>query len=962
MRRRDLPLAVCLLLSGAAGLVLQVAWADRLALVLGAAEVAIVGVVAATMGGLALGAWLGGRVRRRLDPGLGYATAEVATGIGALLVPWLTRGVVAVEEAVGASSWSVSDSAASPFWHGFEIVAAMAVLALPTVAMGAALPLLAPAVAGDGGRRLGMLYACNTLGAAGGALLAGWVLLPRLGQVSTEVAAAAMHFVAGMGGWLCLGGRSVEVEVQERGPSAPRMLVVALAIGSVGSFVLEILWSRLLAHLLGSALDGFATMLATFLLGLALGAAVAGALRSASRALVVVEVAAAVVGLAAFVALDELGGRLAPGAVAASSRVALAVGLLLPTTVLVGATVPLGLRVAAAAGASGRRAAGQILAASTLGAVVGSFLASFVVLPWGGFAGGARVAAGAAVLAAGLCAWRFDRRLGWLPPAAAAALLLPLPRQEALVRRIAYGAFGTEAGPIVSLESGRSATVLVVDRGVGWRIATNGLPESLVSPPGVRLGRLPTAFALGALPSAVRSDVRSLFMVGFGGGVALEHVPATVTTIRVAEIEPAVLAANRLLAPLRGRDPLADPRLDVVLADARAVLRREDRVYDAVVSQPSHPWTAAGAHLYSVGFFELVRERLAPRGVFVQWMGLGFVDAELLRSIAASLRVVFPEVVMVQLDAGSVLFLGSAAPLEFGSDPEPRAWWAEVGVLGARDLADSVVLGGAGLDRFAAGAPTLEEDRNILRFRSAGLDPGERLDAASLANATAAYDTFQPDAEVPPRLRRLLDRGLRARARALARALSAQLPAGREAQEVVALLTGEVADRAAGQAERVRAGSPELVAAWLRAHRGLATQGRRLEIEAALDLGPRAVLEAWRSPRPAGDQRRRLLAELEAVALDEPLGLVAALERARLLAHEPAQREVAAALARRALGSSAGSEALAVAAEIEIARGNTRAAASLLAEAVRPGAPWPPALRRLRDQLPAQLADVESGF
>jgi spermidine synthase len=925
MNRTRFPLlALALLVSGASGLALQVAWSDRLSLVLGAGEVAIAAVVAATMSGLALGAWLGGRFAGGKRPGIGYAAAELTVSAGALLVPALGWLVGAAESVLVASGWP----AMGPGWMLFEALAAIALLLLPATAMGAALPLLAAALGDDSDRRgLGALYAVNTLGAAVGAACASFWLLPALGLAATERLAAAGHATAGLLVLLLVSARARQEVREPRGRSAPALLLAALALASVASFVLEMLWSRLLAYLLGSSLAGFGAMLSLFLLGLALGAGVASHPRLAGRPLASFVALQAFAGLSsalAFLALSQFAARLPPEGAALGTRLLIASALLLPLTFLLGAGVPLAFRAAAERGAGGPLAAGQILAASTVGAVAGVTLGGFVLLPKIGFEGTARagaiVALSAALSAALALPWRRSAEsgrsptvvagVGWLA-GVALIFLLPLARPDALLRRVAFGQFASERGALLSAEAGSTATVIVVDRGAGWRLATNGLPESLILPPGARRGRLATAFGLGNLGSAARPGARSLFMVGLGGGVALETIPPEIERLRVAEIEPAVVAANRLLASHRARDPLADSRLEIVAADARALLRRDPAKWEIVVSQPSHPWTAAGAHLYSREFFALVHDRLTPSGVFVQWMGLAFLDAPLLRELSATLLASFREVEVVQLDPGSLLFLASDAALDLagaGALPGDPAHWAEIGILDRGELADARVLDSAGARRFAAGAPLLSEDRNRLRFATSA--PGFRgLEPAALGGLLAPYDSFVADAEAPRRLRRLSERGFLLRATRLARRLG---------------ISVETADSLAKDDALLR------------------------------------VIDAGRLALAAGDRfaLEELSAALASIPAAHALGREAVLLRAQtlLLRREPDAAAAAAALLARSLGPRASARELLIAAEAEMAAGHFRAARSLLDEVssgYRYGAP--PELVRAYGRLPEAL-------
>ena len=133
-------------------------------------------------------------------------------------------------------------------------------------------------------------------------------------------------------------------------------------------------------------------------------------------------------------------------------------------------------------------------------------------------------------------------------------------------------------------------------------------------------------------------------MIGFGGGVAVEGVPSFVEEIDVIELEQEVVNANRRLAGRRASDPLEDPRLNLVVNDARNALRLTDKTWDVIVSQPSHPWTAGASHLFTREFAGLVKDRLSPGGVFLQWMNAEFLDRDLLRTLAATVLDTFENV------------------------------------------------------------------------------------------------------------------------------------------------------------------------------------------------------------------------------------------------------------------------------------------------------------------------------
>jgi spermidine synthase len=190
-------LCACFGLSGIAALVYQTAWTRQFAIVFGTSELAVATVLAAYMGGLALGAWLAERFLPRVTrPVMTYALLELGIAAGAVFaVPWLLRlaNYTLIAWFGGQPSPPDSDHAGTTL---FYLVSAFIALALPTTLMGATLPMLARyAVASEAqiGRRIGLLYAVNTAGAVCGALLTAFFLLPEFGLSRTIGCAAGLN-------------------------------------------------------------------------------------------------------------------------------------------------------------------------------------------------------------------------------------------------------------------------------------------------------------------------------------------------------------------------------------------------------------------------------------------------------------------------------------------------------------------------------------------------------------------------------------------------------------------------------------------------------------------------------------------------------------------------------------------------------------------------------------------------
>ncbi|HXI62808.1 MAG TPA: fused MFS/spermidine synthase, partial [Pyrinomonadaceae bacterium] len=283
-------------------------WARMLGLVFGATTVAISAVLAAFMGGLALGSALAarfaGRIRR---PVRTYAFIEIAVGLYALAVPLLFRGI----DRVYAQVWQQLH----PSFYGFafsRFLLATAVLLIPTALMGATLPVLVAALQRSSGNIAGAiarLYTWNLTGAIAGVIAAGFFLLPRFGVRNTIWIAAAINLALGLGAFL-LDLKSLEVAVRttlatDSNDEIDRPLPQAVATGRfwlvcafTSGFVtitMQVVWSRVLSMIIGSSTYAFSIVLSLFLIGLAFGAYLASRSKNADsrhlrRAVLMIEI------------------------------------------------------------------------------------------------------------------------------------------------------------------------------------------------------------------------------------------------------------------------------------------------------------------------------------------------------------------------------------------------------------------------------------------------------------------------------------------------------------------------------------------------------------------------------------------------------------------------------------------------------------------------------------------------
>ncbi len=747
----------CFFLSGFAGLLYQTAWLRQLSLIFGTSELAVAATLAAYMAGLAIGSALAARfVTRIRRPILAYGVLEGGIALSALAVPvLLSLAGAAYGQALGNQPEPPeAASLAQPLFH---LGVAFLVLIIPTGFMGATFPLLTRhAVRTDRevGPRVALLYLANTAGAVLGTLATGFALLPALGLTKTVwVGVAVNALVFAIAAALSRRAPALAVDnagdervgASEPGISAqPAWILPLMLVSGAVAFLYEVLWTRLLAHVLGGSIYAFSTMLAAFLAGIALGGGLAGRVaRDRERAELAFAATQLAIGILSIAVYAWMGARV-PESRQMASLVPYAIAVMLPATFFIGASFPLAVRILARDEREASAVTARIYAWNTVGAIAGATLAGFWLIPMLGFEGSVRLAVCVNFgLALAALTWTTPRRWAALG-SVTAGLLLALAfyhpaRSLALVSRTGFAMKFPERPHQTFYAVGRSSTVVVLEAAGKRYLLTNGLPEAAIA----RKGSPPDQDAqkwLTALAGVARPDLETLLVVGYGGGVALEAVPPSAKQIDVIEIEPEVIEANRHLEGWRDRDPLTDPRIRVVLNDARNALRLTTKRYDAIVSQPSHPWTTGASHLFTREFIHSAKEHLNPEGVFVQWMNSEFVTEPLLRSLAATLLAEFPHVRLYRPFSTALFFLASEAPLEVEIEVartqrplrDDRLHYARLGIASVEDLLAALAMDRVGLEEFARGAPVATDDHNLMatqsRSQADGLK-GKQLDA-----------------------------------------------------------------------------------------------------------------------------------------------------------------------------------------------------------------------------------------
>lgn len=784
----------CFFLSGFAALLYQTAWLKKFGVLFGTSEIAVAAVLSAYMGGLAVGSALAGRflgnIRR---PVLVYGVLEGAIALAALAVPALL--FLAKAGYIGLlGDQPAPPDATSGLQAAYFLTVTFLVLLIPTACMGATLPLLAKYAVRTNkqiGPRVGLLYGVNTAGAIAGTVCAGFFLLPRFGLNMTVFAGVGANFLVFLlAVWLVRSSSPAEADppnkathdpslgfwseilrplvfgwlrggVKEKGVyNASGWVYVLIFLSGAISFTYEVMWTRLLSHVLGGSLYAFTTMLASFLTGIMIGGWMGGRLaanRSAAPqmfALAQVLIAIATVGAFYFLTGNPPVERgVGPNAM-------LSMLVMVPSTIFIGATFPLAVRMAAPDERLVGRVTANIYAWNTFGAIAGSILAAFVLIPALQFSGALKLAVllnlALALVAATISDIpRLKRPIvatGLLTIAAAAFAFSPdEPKALVAASAISFDARTDERSVETFYEVGRSTTVHVSELDGRYYIKTNGLPEAQVEFSGSARVRNSQVW-LGALPFIARPDAETALIVGYGGGRALEGIPPGYRQIDAIELEPAVIRANQSISQNRDDDPLNDERVNIIINDARSALSLTSKTYDVIVSQPSHPWTSGASHLYTSEFIALAKSRLSEDGVYLQWINSSFVTEPLLASLSRTLKNHFRYVHVYQPDPTDLFFLASDVPLnEFRNfsetitpDENLLSHFAGVGLPAIEDLVAAYALGDEGVAALAAKGQVNTDDRNLMATWSRPQADG--LDAVKLEKVFVPLDPLlNPD-------------------------------------------------------------------------------------------------------------------------------------------------------------------------------------------------------------------------
>ena len=681
--------------SGAAALIYQVLFAKELALVFGSTATATFTVLATFLGGMAIGSLIGGLwAARTAKPIIAYAFVELAIAGFCMLTPALFSSLQSVYVFLAADL-----PPASPILLMLRVALGAGVLLVPTVLMGITLPLLTQAL-NPGGNNLGKsvawLYACNTAGAATGAILTSYVVIPFVGAHSTTLIAALMNLLVGLGALelaKTVGaapespGKSiistielVDARMSSGGPKVLASAWLALGFGGVLSLGLEVVYVHMLSIVAGNSVYAFGLMLATFLVGLALGGE-AGR-RILERTAIdhrIVWLTLSQLGLAASVALGAWGWDMIPAYFASfdgypfvtsfqsreTVRALVCALVMIPPTVCIGASYTLSMDLATNATARrGITMLGISAALNTFGNIVGVLLFGFLLLPWlGGLVTAKIVALGATAIAAvvalsidakGLRRWMGAALLG----VGGLVMLSPTRLDYAVLSSGANVYFAPQDwGKVVDhSESIDGGLTTVTQRGTGADLVTTLLTNGKFQGNDARKGEVQAQIGFAALPLLHQEHRDNALVIGYGTGATSRVLhDAGFAHLDIAELSADIVKlADKHFSSINSQVSML-PGVQTHITDGRNLLLLTHRKYDVISIEITSIWFAGAASLYNREFYQLARTKLLQDGVLQQWIQLHHMATSDLLTIIGTLRKEFSYVSLYVVGGQGIL-------------------------------------------------------------------------------------------------------------------------------------------------------------------------------------------------------------------------------------------------------------------------------------------------------------------
>ncbi|HBA25862.1 MAG TPA: hypothetical protein DCY98_00460 [Nitrospinae bacterium] len=758
-------------LSGASGLIYEIVWTRLLSLVFGVSSFAISTVLTVFMAGLGIGGYIFGRlIDKRGNPLKVYALLEILIGLYAILLPnifslteWL---YVKLHVLTGGSFLLLSAE---------RFLISSLILIFPTTMMGGTLPVISRFLIKSEnkiGVDTGVIYSLNTFGAVAGCIITGFYLIEVIGVTQSLYSAALLNLIAGGGAYIIsqkseVRSQKSELKTQDSKlptPNSQLSTLILLAFGFSGMAALsyEVLWTRVLILILDNTIYAFSIILFTFLLGIAGGSLIFGFWISDFRfrnlrpkffksenLVTIFAVFQILIGLMGFLSLllfanhNFIASQLNNFISWASQFVGIghwqgrmfatflmAFFIMIIPTLLMGASFPAVAQTLKFEMKDIGKGIGKVYLINTIGAIIGSFSAGFILLPLIGIQKSI-IWTGAIPLLFGIILIYISKRsiaryfISILSITISVIIIIFILRTGDIPKLISIGKID-KGNEILYYKEGIAGTVLVSSQETDLtpfrkpvkRLWINGDPIA-----GEFRGALQLERLQAHLPLLFHPDPKDALIICFGTGSTAGAVgDHNVSEIYAVDISREVFNGGRYFSD-GNRDILNNSRFKMIIEDGRNFLLTTDKKFDLITSEPPPPSNAGIVNLYSREYYMLCKSRLKEGGMVSHWIPLHHLSEDDFKMLVSTFVSVFPHSTMwfTKWDA---IMIGSDKKLAIDfenfrerlNNKKIQESLKEIGIFNPFQLLSTFMMDEEDLHKFIDGVPIVTDNNPYVEF------------------------------------------------------------------------------------------------------------------------------------------------------------------------------------------------------------------------------------------------------
>jgi spermidine synthase len=706
MRNPKLLIGILFIASGFAALIYQVTWFKYLSFFVGNTTYSQAIVLAAFMGGLAIGNYYFGKtVDKSSKPILLFAKLQIIIGIYAFSFPSFWQLLTDF-----LASFSSNNNISYEIIFAIKLITASILLLIPTTLMGGTLPILVKFLSSkldDSAQNISALYTVNSLGAIFGALMAGFYFIPNWGLKESLYFAALIDLLIGVVSIITFYREKVKIIPPPKNSQkldlfkiyTPRQRDIAIAIAGISgltAFIYEVCWVRVFMPVWGSSTYSFSLMLVSVISGITLGSFFLSFIINKIKDLMMFLAICQLAIVISLVATLPLYGRipywfwqfayyftennLSYNSFLLAQFLICFIVLLLPN-IFLGMSLPIAARIAASGISSLGKAVGSAFSINTIGCVIGSLLTGLFLIPYIGTQKSIEIGLVLNLITGTIALFNVTN----IKKSFIAFLIVPItlitfiylfagPEWNKLItlseinRKIKENRpppnsfvdyldfIKTDNPNILYFKEGKSATVFITEHSKQISLIINGKTDAS------SVGDMPTQVMIGQIPMILHPKPESVLIVGLGSGTTAGSVLThPVKNVKILEVSSEVVEASSFFNHVNNK-PLEDPRVEMIIEDALSFIKFEQSTYDIIINQPSNPWISGIGNLFATEFFEIAKKKLNPGGILAQWFHVYEMDKNTLQLLLRTFSNSFKYVTLWQTLSSDILIIGTNDP------------------------------------------------------------------------------------------------------------------------------------------------------------------------------------------------------------------------------------------------------------------------------------------------------------